>query len=984
LSSNAAALTVPASTLVAAGSATATFNATSGSLSSNQTATVTAAYNSTSATASISLTAPVQVSSLTCSPATLGQNSSSICTVTLTQVAPAGGASVVLSSNAAALTVPASTLVAAGSATATINATSGSLSSNQTAIVTATYNSTSATASISLTAPTTVSGVSPNSGATAGGTSVTVTGTGFAAGAMITFGATDATDVVIVNSTTIAAATPAGSAGAVTVTVTNPGAQSEGLANGFTYVVPTVTAITYVQGNSATPQASQTVVNVTFTAAQAAGDLNVVVAGWKDSSAVVKAVADSSGNTYVPAVGPTVQRRYASQSIYYAKNIAPNAAGTNTVTVTFATAAKSPDIRILEYSGADPSNPVDVTAASTGDSTTSGSGAMATTNATDLLFGANVVQSVTTGPCSGCTERLLTPDGDIAEDRGVTATGNYRITAPLSPSARWIMQMVAFRTAAANEQTESLARTISYSLPPTVGTVSPGSGSLAGGVTVTIAGTNFAPGATVTFGGKAAASVVVSGTEITATAPGGNAGPVTVTVTNLAAQSGNLADGFTYVETLATPILVSHLSESNSRSSAVSSPWQFNFHLADPATSGNAIVVACQFEGAAMLAITDNQSDSYKNAEVYYDAANNQSVVIAESFNVIAGAYDLTATWDAETSKFQCVSSQIANVTAADGPGTGNEGSGTSVTAGSITPAVTGDLVYQVAASLSGTLTQASFTAGRQSDITWDLESADLKDGMAVQAGAYSSTSAIDPAMTVGTSATWMSAAVLLKSGSAGGVPAGLRVAYEVHENIPNTIAAGGTGSGWTNPMTLQIPCISGATVAAMMNGSGNGTASTISAIADSNGNAWSQIALYTDNANSVYAQAYYAKSVMCSSNTETLTIAFAANTGDNTMVFYVLAGASADPLDTYSGDGRDVEISSSTATANYTLTPAEPNELVISAGHWYHDTAVRVADDGGWLHYYANSIGPISFTYNGLSSTEANGASIGIAVAFK
>ncbi len=69
-------------------------------------------------------------------------------------------------------------------------------------------------------APPTVSSVSPNSGSTAGGTAVTITGTNFAAGATVTFGGAAATNVVVVNSTTITATTPAGSAGAVTVTVT--------------------------------------------------------------------------------------------------------------------------------------------------------------------------------------------------------------------------------------------------------------------------------------------------------------------------------------------------------------------------------------------------------------------------------------------------------------------------------------------------------------------------------------------------------------------------------------------------------------------------------------------------------------------------------------------------------------------------------------------------------------------------------------------
>src|ERR1035438_3570063 len=48
----------------------------------------------------------------------------------------------------------------------------------------------------------------------------------------------------------------------------------------------------------------------------------------------------------------------------------------------------------------------------------------------------------------------------------------------------------------------------------------------------------------------------------------------------------------------------------------------------------------------------------------------------------------------------------MANVIAADGAGAGNEGSGTSATAGSMTPTASGDMVYQVVASLSGRFAQ--------------------------------------------------------------------------------------------------------------------------------------------------------------------------------------------------------------------------------------------------------------------------------------
>ncbi len=205
--------------------------------------------------------------------------------------------------------------------------------------------------------------------------------------------------------------------------------------------------ITYVQGNYATPQSPERTVTVSFTKAQTAGDLNVVVVGWNGSSNTVSSVTDKSGNTYALAVGPTIVSGYLTQSIYYAKNVTAAAAGANVVTVEFASAANYPDIRILEYSGADPNNPVDVVAAATGKSSTSTSASATTSNATDLIFGANIVTTTTSGAGSGFTKRLLTsPDGDIAEDKMVKATGSYNAKAPLSSSGEWIMQMVAFRT----------------------------------------------------------------------------------------------------------------------------------------------------------------------------------------------------------------------------------------------------------------------------------------------------------------------------------------------------------------------------------------------------------------------------------------------------------------------------------------------------------------------------------------------------------
>ena len=188
---------------------------------------------------------------------------------------------------------------------------------------------------------------------------------------------------------------------------------------------------------------------VTFASAQTAGNLNVVVVGWNDTIATVSSVTDSKGNVYTLAVGPTVLSGKLSQAIYYAKNIQAAAANTNTVTVQFNVAAAYPDIRILEFSGIDAANPVDVTAAATGTTATSSSGAATTTNGNDLIFGANMVSTSTSGPGPGFTSLIITsPDGDIAEDEVVvSAVGSYSATAPLTSAGPWVMQMVAFRGA---------------------------------------------------------------------------------------------------------------------------------------------------------------------------------------------------------------------------------------------------------------------------------------------------------------------------------------------------------------------------------------------------------------------------------------------------------------------------------------------------------------------------------------------------------
>ncbi len=295
----------------------------------------------------------------------------------------------------------------------------------------------------------------------------------------------------------------------------------------------TVTTISFVQVTAATPQEPESTVTVTYPLAQTAGDLNIVVVGWNDTTSTVQSVKDSAGNSYSLAIGPT-SGTAERQSIYYAKNIL---GGSNEVTVVFSQAAAFADIRILEYSGLDLSSPLDATFGASGNSANASAGPAATAAANELIFGANTVWTGNKTPGVGFTSRIITtPDSNIAEDRFVGTAGSYGASAALTSSGPWVMQMATFK-----------AGTGANSLAPTITSVFPSSGTTDGGTVVTITGTNFAAGANVTFGKVSATDVAVaSSTMMTAVTPPGKAGAVTVVVTKANSASASLADGFTY------------------------------------------------------------------------------------------------------------------------------------------------------------------------------------------------------------------------------------------------------------------------------------------------------------------------------------------------------------------------------------------------------------------------------------------------------
>jgi uncharacterized protein (DUF2237 family) len=144
----------------------------------------------------------------------------------------------------------------------------------------------------------TVTAISPATGTTFGGTSITVNGLNFSTGATLTIGGIAATGVVV-NSTSITATTPPHAAGAADVVVTQNGLFGL-LAGGFTYYTPpppTVTSIFPAAGTSAGGTA------VTLTGTSFTSDLVVMIGGVPATSVVVVSPTSITAVTGAHAVG---------------------------------------------------------------------------------------------------------------------------------------------------------------------------------------------------------------------------------------------------------------------------------------------------------------------------------------------------------------------------------------------------------------------------------------------------------------------------------------------------------------------------------------------------------------------------------------------------------------------------------------------------------------------------------------------------------
>ena len=356
--------------------------------------------------------------------------------------------------------------------------------------------------------PPTVTGISPQVGSPAGGTTVTITGDRFIDGAsVVAFGAKVLTQATVVNPQTIRCTSPAGVFNtAVDVVVRTPGGISQPTAaSKFTYLLPptvskvdknrgpagggatvTITGTSFVPGND--PQTGKPKTTVMFGTA-AATDVSV---GSGDGTTLLCKTPAAAGQSEVDVIVTTL-----------GGSSTPSAASKYTFVPVPTVTAVRPD-----------SGPV----AGGEQVTITGTGL---TGATTVHFG-----TATAAIAAGGTDTSLT----VTTPVGTAGPVHVTVTTDGGTSA------------------ESDADQYTYLAKPTVTALSPKTGPAAGGTTVTVTGTNLASATSVTFGGTAVTPTSVTGTSLKAVSPAGTAGDVHVVVhTTLAGDSTESdADLFTY------------------------------------------------------------------------------------------------------------------------------------------------------------------------------------------------------------------------------------------------------------------------------------------------------------------------------------------------------------------------------------------------------------------------------------------------------
>jgi sugar lactone lactonase YvrE len=174
--------------------------------------------------------------------------------------------------------------------------------------------------------------------------------------------------------------------------------------------------------------------------------------------------------------------------------------------------------------------------------------ASAPQGAAATLLNASVAYLGSAAPTGAVTFKVDTGSSVIATCTGTSSPLSCVASYPTGTLSLGPHTITASLAADANYLAASGVGTLTITGAPTVTGISPSSGPLSGGTSVTITGTNFTNGASVSFGGTAATGVtVMSSTSITAITPA-RSGTVDVTVTEAGVTSAtNAADKFTYL-----------------------------------------------------------------------------------------------------------------------------------------------------------------------------------------------------------------------------------------------------------------------------------------------------------------------------------------------------------------------------------------------------------------------------------------------------
>ncbi len=182
----------------------------------------------------------------------------------------------------------------------------------------------------------TVTSLSPTSGPTAGGTSVTITGTNFAGATAVKFGATSATTFTVNTATSVTATAPAGTAGTVDVTVTTTGGTSATSA-GDQYTYQAATSLTISAPTVTFPANGVVTVTVSSTAGTPTGNATLSV----DGGAALTQPLNGSGVATFTLTSPSVGSHNLSASYAAQGNFAASGPTTGTLSVNAAATTTS-------------------------------------------------------------------------------------------------------------------------------------------------------------------------------------------------------------------------------------------------------------------------------------------------------------------------------------------------------------------------------------------------------------------------------------------------------------------------------------------------------------------------------------------------------------------------------------------------------------------------------------------------------------------